>query len=155
MIYFVDTSSFRELERYYPDVFLTFWTLFQADVDARLILSVREVWRELQASPETSVTAWAKANQSIFQQPTAAEAAFVGRIFAVPHFGQLISATARLRGDPVADPFLIAAAHAHGGTVVTQERPKPNGAKIPNVCAHFGIACTNFEGFLKAKGWSF
>jgi hypothetical protein len=32
---------------------------------------------------------------------------------------------------------------------------EPNGAKIPNVCAHFGIACTNFEGFLKAKGWSF
>jgi hypothetical protein len=42
-----------------------------------------------------------------------------------------------------------------GGTVVTQERLKPNAAKIPNVCGHFGTACTTFEGFLKAKGWSF
>ena len=151
----MDTSSFRELERYYQDVFITFWALFQAEVDAGNVVSVREVWRELEACPEANAIAWAKGNSGIFKRPTAAEAAFVAQIFAVPHFGQLISAKARTTGQPVADPFLIAAAQACGGTVVTQERSKPNAAKIPNVCKHFGIACTNFEGFLKAKGWSF
>jgi hypothetical protein len=60
-----------------------------------------------------------------------------------------------MTGQPVADPFLIAAAQCCGGTVVTQERLKPNAAKIPNVCQHFGASCMTFEGFLKAKGWSF
>jgi len=83
------------------------------------------------------------------------EAAFVSKIFSVPHFAQLISAKAQMTGQPVADPFLIAAAHECGGTVVTQERLKPNAAKIPNVCQHFGISCMNFEGFLKAEGYSF
>ena len=155
MIYVVDTSSFRELERYYHDVFPTFWGLFQAEVDEGNIVSVREVLRELEAGVENNVFAWAKNNSAIFKVPTAAEALFVGEIFAVPHFGQLISAKAQTRGDPVADPFLIAAAKACGGTVVTQERLKPNAAKIPNVCDHFGVGCTNFEGFLKAKGWTF
>ena len=155
MIFVVDTSSFRELERYYADIFPTFWELFQKEVDAGQVVSVREVWRELEASPETKVIAWSKANIAIFKPPSPAESAFVGRIFAVPHFSQLISAKAQLIGQPVADPFLIAAAYTCSGTVVTQERMKPNAAKIPNVCEHFGVACTNFEGFLKAKGWSF
>jgi hypothetical protein len=155
MTYILDTNSFRELERYYKDVFRTFWELFQAVVDSGEVASVREVRRELEACPETNVIAWAKTNSGIFKAPTAEEAAFVGQIFAVTHFEQLISAKARMTGQPVADPFLIAAAKCSGGTVVTQERLKPNAAKIPNVCLHFGIQCMTFEGFLKAKGWSF
>lgn len=155
MIYVVDTSSFREVQRYYKDVFPTFWELFQAEVEAGDLVSVREVLRELEAGVETDVFTWAKNNSAIFKIPTPVEALFVGEIFTVPHFGQLISAKAQTVGKPVADPFLIAAAKAIGGTVVTEERLKPNAAKIPNVCEHFGIACTNFEGFLKAKGWSF
>jgi hypothetical protein len=101
------------------------------------------------------VIAWAKENSGIFKPPTAAEAEFVGGIFAVPHFGQLISARAQTTGQPVADPFPIASGRCRSGTVVTQERSKPHASKIPNVCDHFGTACTTFEGFLKAKGWSF
>ncbi|WP_292519208.1 PIN domain-containing protein [Mesorhizobium sp.] len=151
----MDTGCFRELERYYHDVFPTFWSLFQAEVSAGNIVSVREVWRELQACPETNVIEWAKGNLDMFKAPTPAETAFVGEIFAVPHFRQLISAKARMTGQPVADPFLIAAAKICNGTVVTQERLKPNAAKIPNVCDHFGIPCLTFEGFLKTEGWTF
>lgn len=155
MIYIVDTSSFRELERYYQVIFPTFWSRFQSDVDSGSVRSVREVFRELQACPETNVVTWAKGNSAIFRAPTEAEATFVSKIFSVPHFAQLVSAKAQMTGQPVADPFLIAAAHECGGTVVTQERLKPNAAKIPNVCQHFGISCMNFEGFLKAEGYSF
>ncbi|WP_428032218.1 PIN domain-containing protein [Ancylobacter sp.] len=155
MIYIIDTSSFRELERYYQSIFVTFWTLFQDAVDSGEVVSVSEVWRELGACPETNVIEWGKNNPSICRRPTSEETEFVGHIFTVPHFSQLISAKAQTTGQPVADPFLIAAAKIYGGTVVTEERFKPNAAKIPNVCAHFGIECTNLQGFLQAKGWSF
>lgn len=46
-------------------------------VDAGEVASVREVWRELKACPETSVIAWAKANSGIFKPPTVEEATFV------------------------------------------------------------------------------
>lgn len=62
---------------------------------------------------------------------------------------------ARLRGTPVADPFVIAAANVKTGVVVTEERLKPNAAKIPNVCQHFKIPCTNLEGFMSQQSWSF
>jgi hypothetical protein len=56
---------------------------------------------------------------------------------------------------PVADPFVIACAKIRGGTVVTEERLKPNAARIPNICQHFGIPCTNLEGFMQLMGWNF
>jgi hypothetical protein len=48
-----------------------------------------------------------------------------------------------------------ASARVRGGCVVTEEKLKPKAAKIPNVCEHFGVHCTNVEGFLKQKGWTF
>jgi hypothetical protein len=47
----------------------------------------------------------------------------------------------------VADPFVIACAHVREGCVVTQEKGKPNAATIHNVCDHFGVRSTDFEGF--------
>jgi Domain of unknown function (DUF4411) len=91
----------------------------------------------------------------VFTTPTAEETEFVGRILAVPHFQQLIGTKARLTGTPVADPFVIACAAVRDGTVVTEEKTKPNSAKIPNVCEHFAISCLNLEKFMRAVGWSF
>jgi len=53
----------------------------------------------------------------------------------------LIGEKQRLRGTPVADPFLIARAQALRGAAVTEESPKPNKPDIPAICAHFGIPC--------------
>jgi len=41
------------------------------------------------------------------------------------------------------------------GCVVTEEGHKLNAAKIPNVCKHFGVACTNVEGFMDRNDWQF
>ncbi|MGZ5456311.1 MAG: DUF4411 family protein [Thermoanaerobaculia bacterium] len=87
--------------------------------------------------------------------PSAKETEFVGKIFRIPHFQMLVSGKARLAGKPAADPFVIAAAKVLGGTVVSEETKKPNAARIPNVCEHFGIPCLSVEGFLAAKGWRF
>lgn len=50
---------------------------------------------------------------------------------------------------------LVAAAGARGGCVVTEEANTQNAAKIPNVCEHFGVDCTNVEGFMERESWTF
>jgi hypothetical protein len=96
-----------------------------------------------------------KDNPSFFREPSEADLAALRQIFFVPHFQGLVGLRQIQAGAPVADPFLIAAAMAVGGCVVTEERHKPNSTKIPAVCEHFGIRCTNLEGMLVELGWSF
>ena len=73
----------------------------------------------------------------------------MGQIFAVPHFLQIIEQRKLLKGGLNADPFIIARAKAIGGTVVTLEGEPPKGAKIPNICRHFGIPFLSLEGFME------
>lgn len=155
MIYVFDTNSLSELNAYYPDIFKALWARLDALVAAQEVVSTREVRTELEASGLQHVLKWAKANSGIFTMPGAAETQFVGQIFAIPHFQALIGQKAQQRGTPVADPFVIACAKVNGGTVVSQEKFKPNAAKIPNVCAHFAIPCMDLEGFMRAQNWSF
>ena len=60
-----------------------------------------------------------------------------------------------IKGGRNADAFIIARAHAIGGTVVTMERFKPNAVKIPNICEHFKVPYLDLEGFMEAEGWEF
>lgn len=155
MIHIFDTSSLSELDAYYPNIFKSFWARLDAAASAGDIISTREVRAELERSGLVNVLAWAKLNSDMFTTPGAAETAFVAQIFAVQHFQALINTKAALNGTPVADPFVVACAKIKGGTVVTEERFKPNAAKIPNVCAHFQIPCINLETFMRNMGWSF
>lgn len=155
MTYVFDSSSFFELNAFYPKVFQKFWQKFDAAAESELIISTREVRTEIEQGDDDIVATWAKANKVVFTTPTGAETAYVAKILAIPHFQQLINRKAQQRGTPVADPFVIACAGVNGSTVVTQEKLKPNAAKIPNVCGHFKIPCTDLEGFLVAQKWSF
>jgi len=66
--------------------------------------------------------------------PTAREAEFVARIYAVPHFQQNIEQKKLLKGGRNADAFVIAKAAAEERCVVTIERYKTKAARIPNIC---------------------
>jgi hypothetical protein len=153
--YFVDTNSLMVLRSYFPDRFPSVWENIRGLISEGRFLSVKEVLNELERHDSKHVLAWAKKNSSIFLQPTVSETACVVSIFAVPHFQQLIGAEQRLRGTPVADPFLVAAAKVHGGCVVTEEGFKKNAAKIPNVCRHFVVDYTNLEGLMERENWAF
>jgi hypothetical protein len=155
MIYAFDANSLSELNAYYPDIFKAFWTRFDAMAASGDVVSTREVRPEVERSGKDNIIAWIKAHSQIFTMPGTQETAFVAEIFAFPHFQALIGQKALLRGTPVADPFLIACAKVRAGTVVTQEKLKPNAAKIPNVCAHFGIPCVDLERFMREQNWSF
>ena len=60
-----------------------------------------------------------------------------------------------LKGGNIADPFVIARARVEDRTVVTLEVLKPNSAKIPNICDHFGIPWLSLEAFMEKEGWQF
>lgn len=156
MPYVIDTSSLMALRDYYPKRFPTFWSRFDQRVQDGTIISVQEVYRELQGRnvPQWLLD-WAQANRGIFLKPYELEMQFVQQIFQVPHFQNLISQKQRYSAVPVADPFLIASAHVKEGYVVTQEAKPPNGAKIPNVCNYFSVGCIDLEGFLDHMNWTF
>ena len=77
------------------------------------------------------------------------------RAFEVAHFRQLVTEDVLLRGGFVAEPWLIARARVVGGCVVTEEKKKPNAAKIPNVCEHFSTDFCNIEGLFEREGWRY
>jgi hypothetical protein len=156
MIYVFDTGSFSKLKHYFPGVFATLWSGLDFMVKAGDLLSTKEVRRELQnGTPDPHVDAWIKANGQIFTIPTGHELQIVASILSVAHFQSIIGEQQRLKGTPVADPFVIAAAKARAGTVVTEEIYKPHSAKMPNICEHLGVPCTNLEGFMALQGWTF
>jgi len=156
MIYVFDTSSLRSLQHFYPSVFKTIWQGLDTLVQQQTLISTREVWNEIERqNVSAEVLAWAKKNKRIFTTPTAAELQFVAQIFQIKHFQNLIGEQQRLKGTPVADPFVIACAKIKGGTVVTEEQLKPQAAKIPNVCAHFKVPCIDLEEFMQQQAWAF
>jgi len=156
MKYVFDSDSLIDLFRhYYPERFPTLWEKFDALVSDGKLVSVREVFNEI-GSREDSLAIWAKEKKTIlFLESTSEELEFVGKIFQERHFQGMIRKQERLKGKPVADPFVIARAKISGGCVVTQENNTENAAKIPNVCDHFGIPCINLEGFMEKENWTF
>ena len=155
MAYVFDTNSFRVLGNYYPNRFPTFWRQFDQAVIDRKIISVREAHRELKSQTQPPLSIWVEDHKDIFKPPSPTEMQFISDIFSIQHFRTLVSMQSRLEGHPCADPFIIAQAQFINGCVVTEEKLKPNAAKIPNVCKHFGIDFTNLQGFMEREGWTF
>ena len=156
MIYVFDTSSLRSLQHFYPSVFKSIWDGLDVLIQQKNLISTREVWNEIERqNVSADVLAWAKQNKQIFTTPSAAELQFVAQIFQIKHFQNLIGEQQRLKGTPVADPFVIVCAKIKSGTVVTEEQLKPHAAKIPNVCAHFSVPCIDLEKFMQQQAWAF
>jgi Domain of unknown function (DUF4411) len=156
MTYVFDNGPLSTLFRnYYPNTFRGLWGRFDALVAEGAIVSTREVLREIEDSSIENLREWAGNNHHLFATPTAPEGSFVGLIYAVPHFQHNIEQQKLLKGGRIADPFVIAKAAVDGAAVVTMEKLKPNGAKIPNICQHFGVQCLSLEDFMQQEGWQF
>src|SRR5713226_9845244 len=110
-MYVFDTSPLSTLfKNYYPKRFPTLWRNFSALVEAGGLVSTREAHREILDGPSAELRAWGADNQPLFSVPTAAEGAFVARIYGVPHFLQNIEQQKLLKGGRNADPFIISRA---------------------------------------------
>ena len=155
-MYFFDTNVFIQLGLYYPSRFPTIWERINNLVQNGKLLSVREVRNELElgnASPY--ISGWVKANRKIFKIPSEKELHIVKNILGDNRFRGLVRRESILKGLPVADPFIIAAAKVHNGIVVTQENYKPGAARIPTVCDVLEVRCVNLEKFLEREKLKF
>ena len=156
MTYVLDSSSFIVLGHFNPVHFPTFWNNFNGLVASQRVISVREVRKEIEnQSARQSLLDWIGTNTDIFLPATAAEADFVRLLFSVPKFQGLIKARQLLKSGPAADPFVIASAYARKACVVTEESRRTDAIRIPSVCDHYGIACTNLDGLMEREGWRF
>ena len=156
MSYAFDTSPLSTLFRnYYRNVFPSLWQGFDQLVVNGAILSTREVLREIEDGAPDNLRQWAADRPELFPAPTAEEAHFVARIYAVQHFQNNIEGKKLLRGGRLADPFVVGRAAIAGATMITMETLKPNAADIPNICKHFDIPCLSLQGFMEAEKWTF
>lgn len=156
MSYVFDNSPLSALfKNFYRRTFRSLWENFDGLVDEGRIVSTREVLREIVDGAPPNLVEWAHDHQGLFTMPSAAEGAFVTRIYAVNHFQQNIEQQKLLKGGRNADPFVIAKAAVEGRIVVTMEQLKPNATKIPNICQHFGVPCLSLEEFFEAESWEF
>src|SRR5881409_3675757 len=111
MIYVFDSNSFIALGAFFPSRFPSLWKEIDAMVATGTLVSVREVFREIEAYAEDdAILDWANRNKHIFAPASPQESLSVRKIFSVPHFHALISKQSLLEGRAVADPFVIAAA---------------------------------------------
>lgn len=155
--YIFDTSSLSNaFKHYYHDRFPTFWEKFNTLVRENLLISVKEAKNELDRFGfNDSVKLWVKDNRDFFLIPNVEELKFITSIYKINHFQQNLEKKKLLHGGAFADPFIIASAKINNAIVVTEEKFKDHGARIPNICKKFNIKCTNLEGFLIKEGWTF
>jgi hypothetical protein len=151
-MYVFDTNVFISLGLYYPKRFPTIWGRVGNLADSGNLISVREVRRELENNCSSEhVLNWVEKHRHIFYIPTNEECQIVSEIFQKTQYLGFVKRNNILKGMPVADPFIIAAAKAKGFCVVTQESNKSKGARIPTACADFGVDCIGLEGFLERE----
>ena len=155
-MYVFDTNVFYALGHYYPSRFPTIWGRLEDLVKDGTLQSVREVLREIEGNcPFETIEDWATAHRSIFKAPSEQEMKFVAKLFQKKQYQGFVKRQNILKGRPVADPFVIAAAKTSGGQVVTLESATAGGARIPTACNDFGVKCINLEQFLEGEGLIF
>jgi len=91
MTYVLDTNCFIVTGHYYPEQFPSFWRKFHHAVDVNKIISVREVFRELDnAATIPHLVEWLKVHKDVFRTPKSIQTDFVKTIFSVRHYQNLI-----------------------------------------------------------------
>lgn len=151
-MYVFDTNVFTAIGHYYPSRFPTIWAKMEELAQDSRLCSVKEVRREVEKHcPFPHIEVWVKAHGHIFLSPSEEESKVVAEIFRKKQYRGLVKRQNLLKGLPVADPFVIAAAKVQKRRVVTQESFKVGGARIPTICQDLGVDCIGLEEFLEAE----
>ncbi len=155
-MYVFDTNVFYALGHYYPSRFPTIWARLEDLAKDGTLRSVREVLREIEGNcPFETIETWVKVHRDIFKPPNDQEMKFIAKLFEKKQYQGFVKRQNILKGRPVADPFVIAAAKNLEGQVVTLESPTAGGARIPAACKDFGVECIDLEQFLEREGLRF
>ena len=161
--YVIDSSSLIELNMRYPlDVFPTLWRNVETLIDRGLLISHKEVLKEVSIMDD-SLKKWAKKQKKLFKELDEKQMEIVKEILKkYPTLAKSDNETA------AADPFIIALAvelgndpqktlsqTLKGHIIVTEEKLRGNKIKIPFVCKDYNIECINIIEMCRVEGWKF
>lgn len=134
-----------------PRTFGAVWQSIEALIARGQIRAVDEVKREIVRKDDDAAT-WAKAQKGLFV-PLTREVQVATKTVLAAH-PRLLGKGGGPRNS--ADPFVIALALIHEGTVVTQEVPRNlTKPKIPDVCDALGVKWRTLPEFVDDQGWNF
>ena len=152
MLYSLDTSALLDGWRdwYPPDSFPSLWDKIVNSINIGDLRAVDEVEKEL-SQRHDDIYRWVKSNSNLIIPMS--EDIFNSASKIEQQFSSLVKqGSSKSRGDP----FVIALAIVHNLTVITGEKQGTREhPRIPFVCSHYGIKCTNMPGFIREQGWTF
>lgn len=160
MIYFLDSNTFIEAKnRFYSfDLCPGFWEWLETFPEVNSILTISQVKEEL-LEPKDELSRWVNKLPKNFFMESSIEIQY--KLKEIVNYVQS-SYNKQSEIDKFlskADPWLIAAAMQHNGTVVTQETliqgHAHNRIKIPNVCKRFKINYINIFELLRHEKVAF
>ena len=144
--YWLDTSALIESKKrwYRFDVVPGFWSFIDNKVSDGVICSPVAVYDELVERTDDDLARWAKDRKGMpfFMDPSQAVQDSVSDVanYVKSEYGLVKAANDFLDG---ADPWMVAYARAHGGTVITLEAGAVPGrtpkVKLPIICDYFGV----------------
>jgi hypothetical protein len=159
--YWLDTNIFIDSKnRYYSfSIAPGFWSFLDAKAAEGVIGSSSLVYQELlEYDDELKIWARARQHSGLFIAPDPVVQAIYSQI--CDHVDHQPVYAPHHKADFLrkADPWVVAHAKAHGGTVVTNENlvpPNSTKVKIPNVCTDFGVPVTDLWTMLNDLKASF
>ena len=159
--YVIDTSSLIDLNYRYPvDVFPGIWKNLEKLIANELLLSPKEVLKEIK---DESLKESTKKQKKLFRELDELQVQIVQEI--LKKYPSLAKPD---KDGPQADPFVIALAVSlekdpqktliktiKKRIIVTEERLKGSKEKIPFVCKDYDIDCINVIELFRTEGWKF
>ena len=147
-----DTSAFINGQRdlFRPATFGALWDAIAKMIEARQILAVDEVKREIKRKDD-DVAKWVLAQRGLFVPlEHDIQTATKDVLVACP---RLMAQHGANRNS--ADPFVVGLALARGGKVVTQETQANSSRKprIPDACITVGVPWMTLPDFVNSQGW--
>jgi Domain of unknown function (DUF4411) len=149
--YVIDTSIWIHVGRHHPpDIFRSIWQGFDAAIAVGSVVSPEEVLHELEQGDDGLAVSLGPRSGLFVPLDEALMTAVAEVVRTCP--GLVDEEAERGR----ADPFVVALARVREGTVVTRERPRRAATgpfRILDACAHYGLVCLDWFGFLREVGW--
>lgn len=134
-----------------PTTFAAVWTRIEGMIGTGQVRAVDEVKREV-TKKDDDAAKWAKAQRGLYV-PLTTDIQLATKAVLAAHPRLLGTGGGPRNG---ADPFVIALAMVHDGTVVTQETPRNlNKPRIPDVCDAMGVRWLTLPQFVAEQGWTF
>ena len=151
VVYCIDTSTMIDAgERYYPiDVFPGFWDKLDTLIEAGRLKAPKTLLDELKDKDEKwREWVYARTDKMIWPIDDAIQSAMHQ---VMPVYASNVTNVNSIKGDP----FFVAASLAYDATLMTSEKPRKGGAKIPKICDELGVKWITLLDASRAEGWKF